>query len=92
MKPLVWSKRARDQLAAAFEYIAQDNPDAAQRVLDDIVRRAAQLQRFELLGPPAQRGTRSLTVLGTPYVIIYRITANELRIVAVWHSAQRRRR
>jgi plasmid stabilization system protein ParE len=36
-------------------------------------------------------GTRKLTVIGTPYVLIYRITATELQIVAVWHSAQRRR-
>jgi plasmid stabilization system protein ParE len=88
MKPIAWSKRARSQLAAAFEYIAQDDADAAQTILDAIIQSAERLREFERLGPPARLGTRKLTVIGTRYALIYRITANELRIVAVWHSAQ----
>lgn len=40
MVDLVWLEPARADLLAIVEYIAQDNPNAAQQVLDDIRRKA----------------------------------------------------
>jgi addiction module RelE/StbE family toxin len=92
MKRLAWSPRARTQLAATFEYIAQDDPDAAQGVLDTILHRAERLIEFPELGSPSRYGTRKLVVIGLPYVLVYRVAGDVVRISAVWHSAQRRKR
>jgi toxin ParE1/3/4 len=90
---LVWEPRALAQLDAAVEYIAQDDPAAAWRTYDRIVERAEQLQSFPELGPPGRvHGTRELVIIGTPYVVAYRVTVDEIQIATVWHSSQRRRK
>jgi len=90
---LVWSPRAQQQLQAAFEHIAINDSAAAWRVRDRIVERAEQLQGFLELGPKGRlSGTRQLVITETPYVLVYRLRPDEVRIVAVWHSAQSRRR
>jgi len=90
---LAWSPRAQRQLHAAFEHIAVDDPAAAWRVRDRIVERAEQLPEFLELGPKGQlAGTRELVITETSYVLVYRVKSDEVRVVAVWHSAQSRRR
>ena len=41
MPELVWLKLARADLLAIVDYISDDNPDAAQRLKDDIETKAA---------------------------------------------------
>jgi hypothetical protein len=31
-------------------------------------------------------------IIGTPYVVAYRVTVDEIQIATVWHSSQRRRK
>jgi len=40
---LEWRQQASDDLARLVEYIADDNPDAAQKLKDEIESKAAQL-------------------------------------------------
>jgi toxin ParE1/3/4 len=89
---LVWAERALSQLEHAFSHIAEDNPAAAWRIYDRITSRADELQEFPERGPAGREpGTRELVVLGTPYIIIYRLSPGLIEIAAVWHAKQSRK-
>jgi toxin ParE1/3/4 len=87
---IVWSPRAIEHLAHLRAYIAQDNPNAANRVAAarlDAVERLAELPN---LGRPGRvAGTRELVMPGTPYVIPYRLRGDRLEVIAVFHGRQK---
>jgi plasmid stabilization system protein ParE len=35
-------------------------------------------------------GTRELVVIGTPYIVAYRVTSTEIDVLTILHGAQRR--
>jgi addiction module RelE/StbE family toxin len=89
---LRYKARALADLEAIYDYIAQDDPTAARRVVQRIVRSIGRLAIIPLSGRPGVvRGTRILAVPGLPYVVIHRVRENTLDIIAVLHSARRRR-
>ncbi len=83
-------------LSAAFrdlgeieEYIARDNPIAAQAVARRIAEQIDKLRAIPYLGRPgAAPGTRVLVVPRLPYVVIYEILGNEIMILGVMHGAR----
>ena len=87
---VVWSPRVIEHLAHLREYIARDNPKAANRIagaLLEAVVRLAELPNLGRLGRVA--GTRELVVPGTPYVIPYRLRGDRLEVIAVFHGRQK---
>jgi toxin ParE1/3/4 len=87
---LVWSPSAKQDVAALFEYVAEDNPDAANRILDRIADSVEQLLSHPSMGRPGRvPGTRELIVARTPYIVPYRVTGREIEILRVYHSARR---
>jgi toxin ParE1/3/4 len=87
---LVWSELALVQLQEAREFVAQDNPDAADRLVATIRAAAARLGEFPLLGQALPAGRRACVVPRTPFRLIYRIVDDDLLlIVSVWHGARR---
>jgi plasmid stabilization system protein ParE len=89
---LRYKARALADLEAIYDYIAQDDPTAARRVVQRIVRSIGRLAIIPLSGRPGVvRGSRILAVPGLPYVVIHRVRENTVDIIAVLHSARRRR-
>jgi toxin ParE1/3/4 len=85
-----WLRVARANLDTEAEYIAQDNPSAAGRVVVSITEAVERLQEYPALGRPGRViGTRELVVPDTPYIIPYRVCGNTLEILRVFHSARR---
>jgi len=85
---LVWLELARADLLAIVDYISDDNPDAAQRLKDDIEAKAANLPAFPSIGRPGRvEGTREL-VAWANYIIVYTEDASAVRILHVLHAAQ----
>ncbi|MGZ9042761.1 MAG: type II toxin-antitoxin system RelE/ParE family toxin [Allosphingosinicella sp.] len=79
-------------IKASHEYIARDNPVAASRVVRRIEKAIDRLRILPLSGRPGVvKGTRILVVPGLPYVAIYRVVDDFVDIVAVLHTARRRR-
>lgn len=73
-----------------FEYIAQDNPDAALSVDEDIRKSVTALVDFPRQGRPGRReNTRELVVPGLPYVIIYAPLPDKIIILRVLHGARK---
>jgi len=85
---LEWLDLARTDLLAIVNYISDDNPDAAQRVKDDIEAKAEKLLEFPKIGRPGRvEGTREL-VAWSNYIIVYREDVFTVRILRILHAAQ----
>ena len=89
-----WTTPARQDLARHHDYIAEDDPDAAERVEAAIVEAVERLADYPHRGRPGQRvGTRELVIADFPtYIVVYRVTETEVRITRIWHGRQRRGR
>jgi toxin ParE1/3/4 len=71
---VIFNEDARDDLRRIFNWIAQDNPTAADRLIRRILDKVAQLESVELVHmgrPGLVEGTREL--LEDPYIIVYRV-------------------
>jgi toxin ParE1/3/4 len=81
---------AEQDLEAAYDYVQQDNESAAKRLVERIFSAVGMLTRHPLAGREGRvQGTRELVVVGTPYVIAYRIHWDQIQILAVLHGARR---
>lgn len=87
---IAWSGRAIRNIEAARDYIARDNPAAAEAVTERIIRQVERLVAFSPgLGRPGRiSGTRELVVSRTPYIVVYRVAEDEVQVLAVIHQAQ----
>jgi toxin ParE1/3/4 len=85
-----WLRRALANLDAEAEYIAEDNPAAAGRVVLNILRAVDLLKRNPALGRAGRvAGTRELVVPGTPYIVPYRVRGEAVEILRVFHAARK---
>lgn len=88
MIELEWLELARADLFAIVDYISDDNPDAAQRVKNDIEAKVEKLPAFPKMGRLGKvEGTRELVVWAN-YIIVYLEDAFTIRILRVLHAAQ----
>jgi plasmid stabilization system protein ParE len=85
---LEFSRTAQRQLWEARDFIAQDNPDAADALVALIIARAATLQQFPLAGRPLGGDRRAFALPPTPYSLIYRHLPARVVVLAVWHGAR----
>ncbi len=84
-----WTTPAREQFVSAYEYIAGENRAAAARTADQIWESTQLLARHRMAGREGRvDGTRELVILGTPFIVAYRIEKNEARILAVLHAGR----
>lgn len=89
-KRLEFTARAFGHIAAAEEYIATDNPSAAQKVVELIYKTAEKLELFPEMGKPGRvPGTRELPLKQYHYTIVYRIKAARIIVYAVLHQSRR---
>jgi toxin ParE1/3/4 len=84
---LEWRPQADADLLEILAYIADDNPDAAQELKDEIKGKAAQLPNHPRLYKSSTRikGMRELIVRSN-YILFYRETSELVEIVNVLHA------
>ena len=92
---VIFNEDARDDLRRIFNWIAQDNPAAADRLVRRILDKVARLDSLELVHmgrPGLVEGTREL--LEGPYIIVYRVEEERREVIvgAVVHGARKRAR
>jgi toxin ParE1/3/4 len=89
MMRLVWSPFALADRDGIFSYIEADNPNAATEIDERIAFAVRRLIRFPESGRPGRvEGTRELVVPRTPYIAVYAVTADKVRILRVLHGAR----
>ncbi|HMD09906.1 MAG TPA: type II toxin-antitoxin system RelE/ParE family toxin [Candidatus Acidoferrum sp.] len=85
-----WLRVALANLEAEADYIAEDNPAAADRLAQKILRAVNLLGKNPAMGRPGRvSGTRELVVGDTPYIVPYRVRANAVEILRVFHAARK---
>lgn len=86
---VVWTRAALAGLEAIADHVAQHNPAAALRIVDDIPARTnALLADNPGIGRPGRiAGTRELVLSGTPYLVAYRV-GDRVDVLAVIHGAR----
>jgi toxin ParE1/3/4 len=87
---IIWSPLAVDRASEIAEYIAQDNPTAAENWVNAVFTHIEQLKKFPESGrivPGINNGFFRELMYGN-YRIIYRIEANRVSILAIRHGKQ----
>jgi toxin ParE1/3/4 len=85
-----WLRTALANLDAEAEYIAEDNPAAAGRVVQRIFRAVDLLKKNPAMGRAGRvPGTRELVVGETPYIVPYRVRGEVVEILRVFHAARK---
>jgi plasmid stabilization system protein ParE len=77
---LVIAPRARRDLIEIFDYISNDNPQAAERFCNALVNHTELLSSFPHIGAPATQIPGVRSVLHTPIRIYYRVDEEEQSI------------
>jgi toxin ParE1/3/4 len=93
---ICWTDPAQTDLFGILEYIARDNPAAAERVERRLVDAVASLAEQPRRGRPGRvEGTRELVIPRLPYLVVYKIVegplrpAGEIAVMRVLHGARR---
>ena len=88
---LRWTRLAEHDLDEIGAYIGQDNPAAAARVVLELIDQAETLlPAHPAIGRPGRViGTRELVIGELPYLIPYRVRAQDIEILRVLHTSRR---
>lgn len=86
----IWTPRALDDVADVMTYLADENPRAADALLAcvlDVVEQTLVAQPY--VGRPGRvDGTRE-AVVSPSYILVYRVAADRIEILAFRHTARR---
>lgn len=85
---LEWRANARNDLRAIIDYISDDNPDAAQRLKDEIEDKISRLSRYPKRHRPGRvSGTREMLVRSN-YLAIYTEDERAVTVLRILHAAR----
>jgi len=85
-----FTRNAYSDIDAVYNFIAKDNPVAAQRVLDRVESMIDHLIEHPNLGLEGRVNyTRELIVPDTPYIVAYELNQEFIDILAIIHSSRR---
>jgi toxin ParE1/3/4 len=88
---IVWSPLALSRLKQIRTYVAEDKPEAAERLATRIVAVVEALRTHPHLGRTgAEPGIRELVIGSTPYIVLYRVQGERVTVSTIWHGAQRK--
>ncbi len=84
-----WTDTAEGHLDAIYDYIAQDSPEYAKRVVDRLTRRSRQIAEFPLSGRrvPEYDIDQIREIIEGSYRIIYYIKLDQIDVLAVIHGS-----
>ncbi len=88
---LRWSTDSLNDLQDIYDYVRGNAPEAAQRVVEEIIESAARLETFPQSGRhvPEYADPSIREVIKAPYRIIYRVDEHHISVVAVLHAAKK---
>lgn len=94
MPEIVWLPEALDDARRLFDFLKENNPEAAARAARAVRQGADRLSAFPDLGRPMNDGTGRRELLvpfgASSYVLRYIPDAGRIVIIRVWHGRERR--
>lgn len=89
MRRVVWSDTARDDYFAILRHIADDDPDAAERVVRAIEKTGNALSDFATGHPGRVSGIYEKSVPRLPYILAYALDGDSVvTILHVIHTSR----
>jgi toxin ParE1/3/4 len=86
---LAFAEPAAADLDDIIDYIALDNPSAAEGVFRAIRSAAERLADFPEIGRVGRLpGTREFSVVSLPHIIVYEVGADAVTVLDVFHGAR----
>lgn len=87
---IAWTLEAADDLEQITDYLFDQNPSIAPEIIRRIYHAPSVLKKFPHRGKPGRKdGTRELVLSPLPYVIVYEVMTETIRLLRVLHGAQR---
>ena len=85
-----WTDNALRHLLDIYEYISQNSPFYAQRMVDRLTKRSEQIADFPMSGRyvPEYSAEDIRELIEKPYRIIYLIKPDQIDVLAVVHGAR----
>ena len=85
-----WTDTAVNHLSAIYNYISQNSPQYAQRLVERLTRRSEQIANFPFSGRlvPEFETEQIREVIEVSYRIIYYIKPEQIDVIAVLHAAR----
>ena len=90
MTPLIWTRRAIEDVQSIQQFIAQDSPHYAQLVTQRLIASVERLPALPQSGRivPEINDPAVREVIRGTYRIVYRLVREEIHIVTVHHAAR----
>lgn len=86
-----YTRAALQDLQRIYKHVRAENPAAAERVRLAILKTVEMLENFPYLGKRGRkRSTREKTIPKLPYLIVYRVDADEIVLLRIYHGARKR--
>lgn len=87
---LVWSEQARNSLAKIYDYIYQDSPRSAEKVLETLLKKSESLKDSRVEHPidPVLNNPKYRYILQWNFKIVYKRTDNEVLILDIFHTSR----
>ena len=83
-----WTPTSLRDLQSLYDFIEQDKPNAASKMVDKILTGTDLLPQNPHLGRTGRvPDTREL--IASPFAVVYRVRRNTIEILAIIHSARR---
>lgn len=90
MTPLIWTRRAIEDVQSIRQFITQDSPHYALLVTQQLIASAERLSAFPQSGRvvPEVNDPAVREVIHGTYRIVYRLIHDEIHILTVHHAAR----
>jgi len=85
-----WTNRAKTRLKLIYDFIAEDSPMSAIKVIDRLTARSQLLTELPNSGRRVPEYARNdvRELLENPYRIIYRVKSDQIDVLTVMHYRQ----
>jgi toxin ParE1/3/4 len=85
-----WLATAVGDLERIESWVAERNTLAAVDTIEAVLAAVERLADFPALGRPGRvQQTRELPVTGTPFLVVYKVRAEDVAVIRVLHGARR---
>jgi toxin ParE1/3/4 len=87
---IVWTTAAVVDLEQISDYLLEHHPELATTIIQCIFKAISELKLFPGRGRPGRKeGTRELVLTQLPYLAIYELVGENLRVLRILHGARR---
>ena len=87
---IVWTTAAVVDLEQISDYLLENHPELATTTIQHIFKAISALKLFPGRGRPGRKeGTRELVLTQLPYLAVYELVGENLRVLRVLHGARR---